>query len=171
MPSIEKYENLVIGSGVPGRLIAWTTAEAGHRTALVERGALGGACHNVACLPSKNIIYSAKVVALAKRGLEFGLEFDALRVNMERIQQRKRLMVEGLHQLDVDRTAAGGAELIMGNARFVGPRTVEIDLHSGGKRTIFGERVFLALGSRAAIAKRARTCGGEADDPCGDPRP
>jgi len=60
-------------------------------------------------------------------------------------------MVEGLHQSHVDRTAANGAELIMGNARFVGPRTVEIDLHNGGRRTIFGERVFLALGSRAAI--------------------
>jgi pyruvate/2-oxoglutarate dehydrogenase complex dihydrolipoamide dehydrogenase (E3) component len=129
MANMEKYENLVIGSGVPGRSIAWTAAAAGHRTALVERGALGGACHNVACLPSKNIIYSAKVVALAKRGLEFGLEFEALRVNMERIQRRKRLMVEGLHRLDADRTAAAGAELVMGNARFVAPRTAEIDLH------------------------------------------
>src|SRR5215467_3141844 len=131
MHNVEKYENLVIGSGVPGRLIAWTTAEAGDRTAMVERGVLGGACHNVACLPSKNMIYSAKVVALAKRGLEFGLEFEALRVDMERIQRRKRLMVERLHQLNVDRTARAGTELIMGNARFVAPRTVEVDLHGG----------------------------------------
>ena len=56
MPSIEKYENLVIGSGGAGKFMAWTTAGAGRRTALVERGALGGACPNVACLPSKNLI-------------------------------------------------------------------------------------------------------------------
>jgi pyruvate/2-oxoglutarate dehydrogenase complex dihydrolipoamide dehydrogenase (E3) component len=151
MPDIEKYENLVLGSGGAGKFVAWTMAQEGRRTALVERGALGGACPNVACLPSKNIIYSAKVISLARRGAEFGLNIDSMRVDMESVQRRKRLMVEGLHQLHVDRTAASGAELIMGNARFVGPRTVEIDLHVGGRRTILGERVFLALGSRAAI--------------------
>ncbi len=151
MSNIEKYENLVLGSGGAGKFVAWTMAEAGRRTALVERGALGGACPNVACLPSKNIIYSARVISLARRAAEFGLKFDALSVDMKSVQRRKRLMVEGLHQLHADRTAASGAELIMGNARFVGPRTVEIDLYNGGRRTIFGDRVFLALGSRAAI--------------------
>jgi pyruvate/2-oxoglutarate dehydrogenase complex dihydrolipoamide dehydrogenase (E3) component len=151
MRKVEKYENLVVGSGVPGRLVAWTTAEAGHRTALVERGALGGACHNVACLPSKNIIYSAKIVALAKRGVEFGLKFDALSVEMKSIQRRKRLMVEEIHHLNVDHMAASGAELIMGNARFVAPQTAEIELHGGSTRTIIGDRIFLALGSHAAM--------------------
>ncbi len=151
MSNIEKYENLVLGSGGAGKFIAWTMADAGRRTALVERGALGGACPNVACLPSKNMIYSAKVISLARRGAEFGLRTDSLSVDMQTVQRRKRLMVEGLHQLHADRTKASGAELIMGNARFVAPRTVEIDLHSGGRRTISGDRVFLDLGSRAAI--------------------
>jgi pyruvate/2-oxoglutarate dehydrogenase complex dihydrolipoamide dehydrogenase (E3) component len=140
MPSIEKYENLVIGSGGAGKFMAWTMAGAGRRTALVERGALGGACPNVACLPSKNIIYSAKVISLARRGAEFGLKTESLRVDMEGVARRKRLMVEGLHQLHVDHTTASGAELIMGSARFVAPRTVEVDLHNGGKRTILGDR-------------------------------
>jgi pyruvate/2-oxoglutarate dehydrogenase complex dihydrolipoamide dehydrogenase (E3) component len=151
MSEVEKYENLVLGSGGAGKFAAWTMGQAGRRTALIERGALGGACPNVACLPSKNIIYSAKVISLARRGAEFGLKMDRMSVDMKSVQRRKRLMVEGLHQLHVDRTAASGAELIRGDARFVGPRTVEIDLHKGGRRTIFGERVFLALGSRAAI--------------------
>jgi pyruvate/2-oxoglutarate dehydrogenase complex dihydrolipoamide dehydrogenase (E3) component len=118
---------------------------------MVERRALGGACPNVACLPSKNIIYSAKVISLARRGAEFGLKTPSLSVDMETVQRRKRLMVEGLHQMHVDATTKSGAELIMGNARFVAPRTVEIDLNSGGKRTIFADRVFLDLGSRASI--------------------
>jgi len=151
MPNIERYENLVLGSGGAGKFMAWTMAGAGRRAALVERKALGGACPNVACLPSKNIIYSAKVATLAKRGAEFGLKIQALSVDMKAVQRRKQLMVEGLHQMHVDRTKASGAELIMGNARFVAPRTVEIDLNSGGKRTICGDRVFLDLGSRAAI--------------------
>ncbi|HUA32937.1 MAG TPA: FAD-dependent oxidoreductase [Candidatus Binataceae bacterium] len=151
MPNIERYENLVIGSGGAGKLTAWSLGAAGRQTALVERGALGGACPNVACLPSKNIIYSARVISLAKRGAEFGLETEGLHVNMAAVQHRKRLMVEGLHQMHVDRTKASGAELIMGSARFIAPRTVEIDLNSGGKRTIAGDRVFLDLGTRAAI--------------------
>ena len=151
MPNIERYENLIIGSGGAGKFIAWTMTGAGHRTALVERQALGGACPNVACLPSKNIIYSAKIAALARRGAEFGLKTEELSVDMKTVQRRKQLMVEGLHQMHVDRTKASGAELIMGNARFVAPRTVEIDLNSGGKRTIYGDRVFLDLGTRAAV--------------------
>jgi len=151
MPEIERYENLVLGSGGSGKFIAWTMGDAGRRIAMVERRALGGSCPNVACLPSKNIIYSAKVVSLARRGAEFGLKTEALKVDMETVQRRKRLMVEGLHQMHLDRTTASGAELIMGDARFIAPRTVEIDLKSGGKRTIVGERVFLDLGSRAAI--------------------
>ncbi len=151
MPTIEKYENLVIGSGAAGKLMAWTMGGAGHRTAVVERGLLGGACPNVACLPSKNIIYSAKVISLARRGAEFGLKTDSMSVDMKTVQQRKRLMVEGLQKLHADLTNKSGAELIMGSARFVAPRTVEIELRDGGRRTIVGDSVFLDLGSRAAM--------------------
>jgi pyruvate/2-oxoglutarate dehydrogenase complex dihydrolipoamide dehydrogenase (E3) component len=151
MSNIESYENLVIGSGGSGKFVAWTMGDAGRRTAMVERGLLGGACPNVACLPSKNIVYSAKVISLARRGAEFGLKTESLSVDMKTVQLGKRTMVEGLHQMHADRTAKSGAELIMGNARFVAPRTVEIDLKSGGKRTISGDRVFLDLGSRAAM--------------------
>ena len=114
MPDVESYEILVIGSGEAGKYLAWTMAKAGHRTAMVERKHLGGSCPNVACLPSKNLIYSAKIASLARRGAEFGLEIDSLSVNMADVQRRKRIMVEGLHQLHVDREAASGGELIMG---------------------------------------------------------
>src|SRR5258708_10770903 len=112
MSDIEKYENLVLGSGGAGKFIAWTMGDAGRRTALVERGALGGACPNVACLPSKNIIHSAKVISLARRGAEFGLKIESMNVDMKAVQRRKRLMVAGLHQLHVEHTNASGAELI-----------------------------------------------------------
>ncbi|MGH7905222.1 MAG: dihydrolipoyl dehydrogenase family protein [Candidatus Binataceae bacterium] len=151
MSKVENYEVLVLGSGGSGKFVAWSMAEAGRRAVMIERAALGGACPNVACLPSKNIIYSAKVTSLARRGAEFGLTTESLGVDMETVQRRKRLMVEGLHQMHADRTTASGAELIMGNARFVAPQTVEIDLRDGGGRTIFGDRVFLDLGSHATI--------------------
>jgi pyruvate/2-oxoglutarate dehydrogenase complex dihydrolipoamide dehydrogenase (E3) component len=155
MSNVESFENLVIGSGGSGKFIAWNMTDTGHRTAMVERRALGGACPNVACLPSKNIVYSAKVASLARRGAEFGLKTESLSIDMEIVQRRKRLMVEGLHQMHVDLTRASGAELIMGNARFIAPRTIEIDLKDGDRRTIAGDRVFIDLGARTTIPKLA----------------
>jgi len=151
MPDVDKYEILVLGSGEAGKYLAWTMAKEGHRTAMVERRWLGGSCPNIACLPSKNIIYSAKVASLAKHGAEFGLEMDSLTVNMAGVQRRKREMVEGLHQMHAERTAASGMQLIMGEGRFVATRTVEVALNDGGTRRVEGERVFLVLGSRATM--------------------
>src|SRR2546425_3424036 len=153
MSNVEQFEILVLGSGEAGKYLAWTLAEAGHRTAMVERRWLGGSCPNVACLPSKTLIYSARVASLARRGAEFGLETKSLAVNMKEVQRRKRMLVQGLHQMHDARTVASGVELIMGEGRFVAPRTVEVALNDGGRRRIFGERVFLVLGSRAAMPK------------------
>jgi pyruvate/2-oxoglutarate dehydrogenase complex dihydrolipoamide dehydrogenase (E3) component len=151
VPDIERYENLVIGNGTAGKHLAWAMSKAGRRTAIVERKYLGGACPNIACLPSKNLIYSAKVASLARRGAEFGLEMDSLEVSMKGVQRRKRAMVEEQHQLHIKLNAESGAELVMGEGRFIAPRTVEVALDGGGTRRISGDRVFLNLGSRARI--------------------
>ena len=151
MPDVEKCEILILGSGEAGKYLAWTMAKAGHRTAMVERRWLGGSCPNIACLPSKNLIYSARVASLARRGAEFGLEMDSFAISMAGVARRKREMVEGLHQMHVARTTASGVELIMGEGRFVAPKTVEIALDDGGTRRIFGESVFLVVGSRATM--------------------
>ena len=151
MPQTERYEVLIIGSGEAGKYMAWTMAKAGHRTAVVERKLVGGSCPNIACLPSKNIIHSAKVASFARRAEEFGLESGSLSVNMQGVQRRKRKMVEDLIELHVDRYKTSGAELIMGAARFAGSGTVEVSLIGGGTRVIAGDRVFLNLGTHAAI--------------------
>jgi pyruvate/2-oxoglutarate dehydrogenase complex dihydrolipoamide dehydrogenase (E3) component len=151
MHETERYEVLIVGSGEAGKYMAWTMAKAGHSTAVIERKLVGGSCPNIACLPSKNIIHSARVASLARRAEEFGLETGPLSVNMAGVQRRKRKMVEDLVQVHLDRYKASGAELIMGNARFVAPRTVEVSLNGGGSKVIAGERVFLNLGTRAAI--------------------
>ena len=151
MADVEKYAILVLGSGEAGKSLAWTTAKKGHRTALVERRWLGGSCPNLACLPSKNLISSARVASLAKRDPEFGLEIGSLKIDMAGVQRRKRAMVEGLHQMHLARTTASGVELIMGEGRLIAPQTVEVALADGGKRRIFGERLFLVLGTRATI--------------------
>ncbi|MFZ1886793.1 MAG: FAD-dependent oxidoreductase [Candidatus Binataceae bacterium] len=151
MADAEKFEILVLGSGEAGKWTAWTMADGGHRTAMVERKWLGGSCPNIACLPSKNVIYSARVASLARRGAEFGLEMDRLRINMAGVQQRKRKMVEAERQFHAKRTVDAGIELIMGEGRFVAPRTIEVGLNDGGTRRIVGERVFLDLGSHSTM--------------------
>ena len=94
MPGTERFTNIVFGSGTGGKIIAWTLAEEGQRTAMVERKWIGGSCHNIACLPSKNVIHSAKVASLLGRAAEFGIETGAYSINMERVRERKRKMVE-----------------------------------------------------------------------------
>ena len=74
MSKRQRYEILVIGSGEAGKYLAWTRAKAGKRTAVVERAYIGGSCPNIACLPSKNIIHSAKVAELIERAPEFGID-------------------------------------------------------------------------------------------------
>ena len=151
MPDIERYDMLVIGSGESGKQLTWTLAQAGHRTAVVERKYIGGSCPNIACLPSKNVIRSAKANWFAKHGKEYGIQTGPVSTDMRGVLARKRKMVEGEVQFHLDRFKATGAELIRGEARFVAPKTVEVQLNDGGRRTISGDRVFLDLGSRAAM--------------------
>jgi pyruvate/2-oxoglutarate dehydrogenase complex dihydrolipoamide dehydrogenase (E3) component len=151
MPDVERYDALVIGSGEAGKHTAWTMAKTGHSTAVVERKLIGGSCPNIACLPSKNIVHSAKVASFARRAAEFGLELGSFTIDMAAVQRRKRKMVEAEIQGHLNLYKASGAELIMGSARFVAPKTVEVSLNDGGMRMLSGDRVFLNLGSRAVI--------------------
>jgi pyruvate/2-oxoglutarate dehydrogenase complex dihydrolipoamide dehydrogenase (E3) component len=151
MSDPERYEVLVIGSGESGKWLTWTLAQAGHRTAVVERKYIGGSCPNIACLPSKNVIRSAKANWFAKRGQEYGIQSGRVFTDMKGVFARKRKMVEGEVEFHLNRFKATGADLIRGEARFVAPKTVEVRLNEGGQRTITGDRVFLDLGSRATM--------------------
>jgi pyruvate/2-oxoglutarate dehydrogenase complex dihydrolipoamide dehydrogenase (E3) component len=126
-------------------------AKAGRRTAVVERRYIGGSCPNINCLPSKNEIWSAKVADLVHHARAFGLITDTTAIDMRRVRQRKRDMVDGLIAMHLDHYRASGAELIMGTARFVGPKTLEVRLNDGGTRMLEGERVFLNLGTHGTI--------------------
>jgi pyruvate/2-oxoglutarate dehydrogenase complex dihydrolipoamide dehydrogenase (E3) component len=151
MSAAEKYDVLVMGGGTAGKVIAWTMAKEGRRTAVVDRKYVGGSCPNVACLPSKNVIHSAKVASLVERHREFGIETGPIAVDMAGVYKRKRDMVDGIVQVHLDKYRAVGDELIFGDGTFVGPRTVHIALRDGGERTLTAERVFVNLGTHATI--------------------
>jgi pyruvate/2-oxoglutarate dehydrogenase complex dihydrolipoamide dehydrogenase (E3) component len=147
----DSYRNLVIGSGVAGKIVAWTLARQGQKTIVVERSMIGGSCPNVACLPSKNVIYSAKAFSLVDPARGLGVVTGSVRVDMPGVARRKRKMVDGLVELHLANFKASGAELLMGEARFTEPKTVQVTLKAGGTRSLRGERVFLNVGTRASI--------------------
>lgn len=151
MSQPERFETLILGSGQGGKLLAWHMARSGRRTAVVERRWVGGSCPNVACLPSKNEIWSAKVANLTHHAAHFGSVTGPVTTDMATVRQRKRDMVEREIALHLQNYEASGAELIMGTGRFVAPRTLEVVLNDGGTRTLAGDQIFLNVGTHAAM--------------------
>jgi pyruvate/2-oxoglutarate dehydrogenase complex dihydrolipoamide dehydrogenase (E3) component len=151
MSQPEHFEMLIIGSGEGGKYLAWHMAKSGRRTAVVERKLIGGSCPNTNCLPSKNEIWSAKVADLVHHAARFGTVTGPTSTDMKQVQARKRGMVEGMIAKHLDLYKASGAELIMGTARFIAPKTVEVALNGGGTRVLTGERVAINLGTHATI--------------------
>ena len=151
MPQAEQFEVLVVGSGTGGKLMAWHMAQSGRRTAVVERRWIGGSCPNIACMPSKNEISSARVAYLARNAAAFGTTAGPVAVDMSVVRERKREMVERQVAAHLQLYKASGAELIMGAGRFAGPKTLEVTLNDGGTRVLSADKVFLNLGTRAAL--------------------
>jgi pyruvate/2-oxoglutarate dehydrogenase complex dihydrolipoamide dehydrogenase (E3) component len=151
MTNVEEYDLVVLGSGKAGKLLAWALAPEGKRVAVIERQYVGGACPNIACLPSKNIIHSAKVASYSRRGAEFGIAPPSRPIDMVAVRERKRRMVDDEIAFHLQKYRETGAELIMGRGRFIAPRTLEVALNAGGARTLRGNTVAINTGSRARI--------------------
>jgi pyruvate/2-oxoglutarate dehydrogenase complex dihydrolipoamide dehydrogenase (E3) component len=147
----EEYDLVVLGSGAGSKFAAWTLAEQGQHVAVIESKYIGGSCPNIACLPSKNIIHSAKVASYFRRAEEFGIVRHGFTIDMAAVRDRKRRMVSGLIDMHLDHYQRSGAELILGAARFIGPRTLEATLPDGTSRQIRGANVIIGTGTRAAL--------------------
>jgi pyruvate/2-oxoglutarate dehydrogenase complex dihydrolipoamide dehydrogenase (E3) component len=147
----EVYDVVVLGSGEAGKYLAWTLAKNGMRVVVIERKYVGGSCPNIACLPSKNVIHSAKVASYFRRSEEFGITKENWKIDMAAVRDRKRKMVTGLVDLHLGLYKKSGAELVMGSGRFVGPKSIEVALSDGGQRLFRGENVVINTGTRATI--------------------
>jgi pyruvate/2-oxoglutarate dehydrogenase complex dihydrolipoamide dehydrogenase (E3) component len=149
--SPEQVEVLILGSGQSGKLLAWQMAQSGRRTTVVERRWVGGSCPNIACMPSKNEVWSARVAYLAQHAGQFGTIAGPVETDMAAVLQRKRDMVNREIELHLQNFRASGAELIMGSGRFVAPKTLEVHLDDGSLRRLIGQLVFLNVGTHAAV--------------------
>jgi pyruvate/2-oxoglutarate dehydrogenase complex dihydrolipoamide dehydrogenase (E3) component len=147
----ERVANVVLGGGEPGKYLARELALQGKQVVVIERALIGGSCPNVACLPSKNVIRSAKVASLARHGEEYGVRVGAVTVEMEGVRTRKRNMVDGLIAIQRARYAIPHLEFLLAEGRLVGPRTIEARLAEGGTRRFIAANLFLDLGTHASI--------------------
>jgi pyruvate/2-oxoglutarate dehydrogenase complex dihydrolipoamide dehydrogenase (E3) component len=152
-PDIEEYDLVILGDGTGSTLAAWTFAGQGQRVAVIERKYIGGSCPNIACLPSKNVLHSAKVVSYFRRGEEFGIASGGFCVDMSGVRARKRAMVSRLNDVYRDHFHQTGAELILGTGRFVGPKTLEVALPDGTTRRLRGATIIVSTGTRAALGQ------------------
>jgi pyruvate/2-oxoglutarate dehydrogenase complex dihydrolipoamide dehydrogenase (E3) component len=152
MSEPDHFQAIVIGSGQGGNPLSMALGDAGLRTALVEREHWGGTCVNEGCTPTKTMVASGRVAYLARRGADYGVLTGNVRVDMERVRQRKRDIVNSFRngrQERLEQTA--NLELILGEASFTGPRSVLVRLKDGGQRALTGEKIFIDAGSRPAI--------------------
>jgi pyruvate/2-oxoglutarate dehydrogenase complex dihydrolipoamide dehydrogenase (E3) component len=147
----EEFDILMLGGGTGSTVAAWTFASEGKRVAVVERRYIGGSCPNIACLPSKNVVHSAKVASYFRRAKEFGIKHNGFTIDMAGVRQRKRDMVTGLNQMYLDNYKETGAEFLCATGRFIAPRTVEATLRDGTVRFLRGQQVIVSTGTRARI--------------------
>ncbi len=148
---VEEYDLVILGDGTGSTLAAWTFAGEGKRVAVIERKYIGGSCPNIACLPSKNIIHSAKVAAYVRGSREFGITTEGFSIDMSAVRERKRRMVTGLNEMYLDNYEKTGAEFILATGKFIAPRTVEATLPDGSVRRLRGANVIVSTGTRAAL--------------------
>ncbi len=151
MTQAEHFDALVLGSGPGGNLLAWHFARSGQRAVVVERRYVGGSCPNIACMPSKNEVWSARIAYLVRHAAQFGTITGPVTTDMAKVVKRKREMVEREIAAHTAPFKSSGAELVMGSGNFVAPKTLEIQLNDGGARRLTGDKIFIDVGSRAEM--------------------
>jgi pyruvate/2-oxoglutarate dehydrogenase complex dihydrolipoamide dehydrogenase (E3) component len=144
----EHYDEIVIGAGQAGVPLATTLAKAGRKTALVEREHVGGTCINEGCTPTKTMVASAKVAYFDRRSSDYGVSDGQVAVDMVAVRQRKRDIVDSFRSGAEKRLADAGVELIRGEARFAGPKELEVNLDSGQIARLTADNIFINTGAR-----------------------
>jgi pyruvate/2-oxoglutarate dehydrogenase complex dihydrolipoamide dehydrogenase (E3) component len=149
--SPEHFDGIVIGSGQGGKPLAVALAKAGWKTTIIEREHVGGTCINVGCTPTKTMVASARVAYLARRAADYGVHAGPVQVNLTEVRRRKQAIVDSFRngsQRQLETTK--NLDLLFGEARFVGPRVVEVQLKDGGSRQLTADKIFINTGCRPA---------------------
>src|SRR6266496_5664031 len=145
-----EYDAIVIGAGQAGGPLSTAMARAGWKTAIIERVHVGGTCINEGCTPTKTMVASGRVAYLARRAADYGVLVGPVAVDMAKVRQRKRDIVDSFRNGSQRRIeSTDGLDLIFGEARFCGPKCVEVSLNDGEIRRLIADRyVFINTGNR-----------------------
>src|SRR5436853_1592555 len=148
----EQYDAIVIGSGQAGGPLSTALAKAGRKTAIIEREHVGGTCINEGCTPTKTMVASARVAYLVKRAADYGVHTGPVSIDMTIVRKRKRDIVDSFRNGSQRRIeSTQGVDLLMGEAAFVGPKTLEVHLNNGEVRQLTADTIFINTGERPAI--------------------
>src|SRR5437667_1940227 len=149
---MNKYDAIVIGAGQAGGPLSTALAQVGQKTAIIERVHVGGTCINEGCTPTKTMVASARVAYLARRAADYGVQTGPVSVDMTVVRKRKRDIVDSFRNGSQQRiVSAEGVDLLMGEARFIEPKVVEVHLNTGEIRTLTANTIFINAGDRPSI--------------------
>ncbi len=150
------FDAIVIGSGQGGTPLCQALAGAGMRTALVEREHVGGTCINEGCTPTKTMVASARVAYLARRGADYGVHTGELTIDLTKVRERKRAIVDSFRngsQSRIEKTR--NLQLLFGDAEFIGPKTIRVRKKDGGELALAANQIFINAGCRPLVPKIA----------------
>lgn len=154
MTAAQQYDAIVIGSGQGGTPLSVALADTGMRTALIERKHVGGTCINEGCTPTKTMVASGRVAYLARRAADYGVHTGPISIDLEKVRQRKRDIVNSFRSGSEKRIQkTENLDLIFGEASFTGPKTISVRAHDGSQRTLSAARIFINAGTRASTPK------------------
>ena len=145
------YDAILIGAGQAGTPLSTTLARAGWKTAIIERVHVGGTCINEGCTPTKTMVASGRVAYLARRGADYGVQTGPVTIDMTKVRQRKRDIVESFRNSGQRRIeTTDGVDLLIGEASFTGPKTLELRLNNGETRELTADTILINAGARPA---------------------
>ena len=152
MSEPQRFDAIVIGTGQGGKPLAGALAQAGRKTAIIEKDRVGGTCVVRGCTPTKTMLASARIAYLARRAGDYGMQVGEVSVELEAVRRRKRNIVDewspgsqkGLESRE-------NLELIFGAAAFVGSHEVEVTLNAGGTRRLIADQIFINVGARNRV--------------------
>ena len=147
----EQFDAILIGSGQANDTLAGAIAKTGKKVVTIESKHAGGTCINEGCTPTKTMVASGRVAYLARRGADYGVQTGPIAIDLVKIRQRKRDIVDNGRTRNETRLNGENLELIYGLAKFTGPKTLHIALRDGGSRTLQADWIFLNTGLRAAM--------------------
>jgi pyruvate/2-oxoglutarate dehydrogenase complex dihydrolipoamide dehydrogenase (E3) component len=147
----EKFDAIIIGTGQAGKPLSIALADAGWKTAIIERGDVGGTCINTGCTPTKTMVASARRAWLARNSAAYGVDTGQVSIDMPRVRERKREVVKNFRESGEKRLSGKQKlELIRGQATFISPKKVIV-----ADRTLHADKIFIDAGARPAVPKIA----------------